>query len=93
MLRIGYMSFAAIELMPKIVHEFAKRYPDIELDLRYIRTQGQKIELSRNNIDLGFMLGPYQHPQLESRIFIARTLGRHSPGQSRAINKAIHNTR
>lgn len=65
-LRVGYMSFAAIDLMPRVVREFTRRYPDIELDLRYIRTQGQKIELSRNNIDLGFMLGPFRHPQIET---------------------------
>ncbi len=66
LLRIGYMSFAAIEWMPKVVREFASRYPDVELELKYLRTQGQKIELSRNNIDVGFMLGPFQHPQFET---------------------------
>lgn len=65
-LRIGYMSFAAIEWMPKLVAAFTEEYPDIDLELRYIRTQGQKIELARNSIDLGFMLGPFQHPQFES---------------------------
>ncbi|MBK8438840.1 MAG: LysR family transcriptional regulator [Rhodobacter sp.] len=65
-LRIGYMSFAAIEWMPQIVAAFTREYPDIDLELRYIRTQGQKIELARNSIDLGFMLGPFQHPQFET---------------------------
>ncbi|WP_291731427.1 LysR substrate-binding domain-containing protein [Leisingera sp. F5] len=66
-LRVGYMSFAALDLMPGVVREFTRRYPDIELELKYIRTQGQKIELSRNNIDVGFMLGPFKHPQFETR--------------------------
>lgn len=66
-LKIGYMSFAAMEVMPKVVREFTWRYPDIELELQYIRTQGQKIELSRNRIDAGFMLGPLSHPQFETR--------------------------
>lgn len=66
-LRIGYMSFAAMEIMPRVVREFTRRYPDIELELQYIRTQGQKIELSRNRIDAGFMLGPLSHPQFETR--------------------------
>ncbi len=69
-LRIGYMSFAAPELMPTIVREYTRRYPDIELELRYIRTQGQKIELSRNTIDVGFMLGPFKHPQFETRLMM-----------------------
>lgn len=65
-LRIGYMSFAAIELMPQAVAAFSTEYPDIELELRYIRTQGQKLELARNTIDLGFILGPFNHPQFET---------------------------
>jgi DNA-binding transcriptional LysR family regulator len=66
-LRIGYMSFAAMEVMPRVVREFTRRYPDIDLKLQYMRTQGQKIELSRNNLDAGFMLGPFSHPQYETR--------------------------
>lgn len=66
LLRIGYMSFASIEWMPKAVATYTKEYPDIDLELRYIRTQGQKIELARNTIDLGFMLGPFNQPQFET---------------------------
>ncbi len=64
-LRIGYMSFAAMEVMPQVVREFTRRFPDIELELQYIRTQGQKIELSRNKLDAGFILGPFSHPQFD----------------------------
>jgi LysR family transcriptional regulator, benzoate and cis,cis-muconate-responsive activator of ben and cat genes len=74
LLRIGYMSFAAIEWMPKVVREFTNRYPDVELELKYLRTQGQKIELSRNNIDVGFMLGPFQHPQFEAFSMVVEPL-------------------
>lgn len=65
-LRVAYMSFAAIEWMPRVVREFTRRYPDIDLELKYIRTQGQKIELARNSIDVGFLLGPFQNPQYET---------------------------
>lgn len=65
LLRIGFMSFAAIEWMPQAVAAFSNAYPDIDLELCYIRTQGQKIELARNGIDLGFMLGSFSHPQFE----------------------------
>ncbi len=65
-LRIAYMSFAAIEWMPRVVREFSERYPEIDLELKYIRTQGQKIELARNTVDAGFLLGPFQHPQYET---------------------------
>lgn len=65
-LQIGFMSFAAIEWMPRAVAAFSKEYPEVELELRYLRTQGQKIELARNTLDLGFMLGPFSHPQFET---------------------------
>ncbi len=51
--------------MLRVVREFTRRYPDIEPDPRYIRTRGQKIEPPRNNVDLGFVLGPFRHPQIE----------------------------
>lgn len=57
-LRIGYMTFAAIEIMPKIVAEFTRRYPDIGL-ITQARTQGQKMDLARNALDAGLMLGPF----------------------------------
>lgn len=66
LLRIGFMSFASIEWMPRAVAAFSKEFPDVELELRYVRTQGQKIELARNTLDLGFMLGPFHHPQFET---------------------------
>lgn len=64
-LRIGYMSFAAAGVMPDRVGPFAAAYPDIALELRYLRTQAQKLALSRGEIDCGFMLGPFQNPQFE----------------------------
>ncbi|MEP3275670.1 MAG: LysR family transcriptional regulator [Stappiaceae bacterium] len=69
-LRIGYMSFAAMEIMPRIVRQFTIRFPDIELELKYMRTQAQKIELSRNKLDVCFMLGPFVHPQYETRLIV-----------------------
>jgi DNA-binding transcriptional LysR family regulator len=73
-LRIAYMSFAAIDWMPRVVRTFTERYPDIELEIKYMRTQGQKIELARNTIDAGFLLGPFQHPQYETLLLSAEPL-------------------
>jgi LysR family transcriptional regulator, benzoate and cis,cis-muconate-responsive activator of ben and cat genes len=67
LIRIGYMSFAAMEIMPAVISEYALRYPDVKMELLYARTEGQKIELSRNKLDVGFMLGPFSHPQFETR--------------------------
>lgn len=64
-LRVAYMSFAATEVMPEAVKAYAARYPEIALDLKYLRTQEQKLALSRGEVDAGFMLGPFQNPQFE----------------------------
>jgi DNA-binding transcriptional LysR family regulator len=63
-MRIAYMSFAATEVMPEAVKAYAAAYPDIALELSYLRTQ-QKLALSRGEVDAGFMLGPFQNPQFE----------------------------
>jgi DNA-binding transcriptional LysR family regulator len=70
-LRIAYMSFAATEVMPQAVKAYAASYPDIALELSYLRTQQQKLALSRGEIDVGFMLGPFHNPQFE-QVAVAR---------------------
>ena len=64
-LRVAYMSFAATEVMPEAVKSYSTLFPDIALELRYLRTQAQKLAISRGEIDAGFMLGPFDHPQYE----------------------------
>lgn len=70
-LRIGYMSFAATELLPAAVRRYTTAYPDVALELRYLRTQAQKIALSRGELDAGYMLGPFRNPQFE-QLTVAR---------------------
>ncbi|MGD9915421.1 MAG: LysR family transcriptional regulator [Rhizobiaceae bacterium] len=65
-LRIAYMAFAATELMPRAVSRFRQLYPDIQVTLRYIRTQGQKLALADDDVDLGYMIGPFDHSDFES---------------------------
>lgn len=61
LLRIGYMSFAAIDVMPRVVRAFRSLHPDISIQITYVRTQGQKLALARDEIDVGFMIGPLLH--------------------------------
>lgn len=66
LLRVAYMAFAATELMPWAVSRFRQSHPHVEVELQYIRTQGQKLALANNQIDLGFMIGPFNHPEYDS---------------------------
>ena len=64
-LRLAYMSFAATEVMPGVIRDFAGAFPDVALELRYLRTQAQKLAISRGEVDAGFMLGPFQNPSFD----------------------------
>jgi DNA-binding transcriptional LysR family regulator len=64
--RVAYMAFAATELMPRAVARFGQLHPQIEVKLRYIRTQGQKLALANDEIDVGYMIGPFVHSEYHS---------------------------
>ena len=63
-LRIGFVSSAAIELVPDVVVAFRKKHPDVYLDLRNIRTTDQIEGLLNQSIDIGFVRMPLEHEQL-----------------------------
>jgi LysR family transcriptional regulator, benzoate and cis,cis-muconate-responsive activator of ben and cat genes len=65
-LRLAYMAFAATELMPNAVLRYRQLYPDVAVNLRYLRTQGQKLALAKDEIDLGYMIGPFNHADFHS---------------------------
>ena len=43
-----------------------RAHPDISVQITYIRTQGQKLALARDEIDVGFMIGPLEHQDFAS---------------------------
>ncbi|WP_193175275.1 LysR family transcriptional regulator [Oricola nitratireducens] len=73
-LRIAYMAFAATELMPSAVARFRQAHPHVDVALQYIRTQGQKLALANDEVDLGYMIGPFEHPDYNSVMLSSETL-------------------
>jgi DNA-binding transcriptional LysR family regulator len=65
-LRIAYMAFAALDIMPEAVARFRAAAPDVGIGLTYMRTQGQKLALAEGRIDLGYMIGPFDHGEFHS---------------------------
>jgi DNA-binding transcriptional LysR family regulator len=65
-LRLAYMAFAATELMPFAVSRYRRLYPHVDVNLRYIRTQGQKLALAHDEVDIGYMIGPFDHSDFHS---------------------------
>lgn len=59
-IRIGYMSFAAARLMPEAIACFKTIRPDVAFELIYLRSHAQKEALSRGDIDVGLMIGPWE---------------------------------
>ncbi|TVQ57897.1 MAG: LysR family transcriptional regulator [Rhodobacteraceae bacterium] len=65
-LRVGYMEFAATELLPETLARFRAAHPGVDVALRAMRTQGQKVALAQGEIDLGFLIGPFDHPDFHA---------------------------
>lgn len=74
LLRIGYMAFAATELMPRAVGRFQQRHPYVDIKLCYIRTQRQKLALVNDEIDVGYMIGPFDHSDFYSLLLTSEPL-------------------
>ncbi|HLS59000.1 MAG TPA: LysR family transcriptional regulator [Paracoccaceae bacterium] len=74
LLRVAYMAFAATELMPNAVARFQRHHPHVDVRLRYIRTQGQKLALANDEIDIGFMIGPFDHSEYHTILLASEPL-------------------
>lgn len=57
-IRIGFVSSAALEVVPSIAVAFRKRFPHVELELINLRTSTQLDQLSAKIIDIGFVRLP-----------------------------------
>jgi len=63
-LRISFVSSAALEVVPRIVVEFRKQFPEVTLDLTNLQTVGQVNELLEKTVDIGFLRLPLSNDQL-----------------------------
>jgi DNA-binding transcriptional LysR family regulator len=67
-LRIGFVSSAALEIVPGIVVAFRSLFPAVSLDLTNLRTSSQVKGLISESIDVGFVRLPLSHDQLTIRV-------------------------
>jgi DNA-binding transcriptional LysR family regulator len=69
LLRIGFISTAAIEIVPNIVRQFRSSNPDVELSLRSIPTAPQLQMFEAGSLDIGFLRLPIgEYPALDVQI-------------------------
>lgn len=64
-IRIAYMTFAGLSILPTALAEYRKLFPELAVSLSYQPTQDQRISLARGEIDVGLMLGPFKHTEFD----------------------------
>lgn len=74
LIRIGYMSFAAAHLLPLLIARFQTIRPAVRFQLTYMKSHAQKEALSRGDIDVGLMIGPWETETFESTRLSADSL-------------------
>lgn len=71
---VGYMAFAAGDLMPKGLARFIAARPHVAVTLRYASSQVQKIQLAAGEIDVGYLIGPLDHQDFASVVLSSEPL-------------------
>lgn len=68
-LRIAYTDFAINGRLPHMLRDFAGAHPDIRLNLIFMPTTAQHMALLQQTIDIGFMIGAFEHKTTSSLTF------------------------
>ncbi|BBK31871.1 DNA-binding transcriptional LysR family regulator [Stella humosa] len=61
---IGYMDFAISGPLPAILRGFREAWPQVDIALEHLWTERQHVALLDRRIDLGFLIGPFEHPDV-----------------------------
>ncbi|PWJ39298.1 hydrogen peroxide-inducible genes activator [Sediminitomix flava] len=67
-IRIGIIPTVASSLLPIIIPDFLKSFPELELDIVEITTERIQEELANENIDVGILATPLENENLEENI-------------------------
>lgn len=65
-INVAYMDFAVNRPLPFILKEFHARFERININLAHMSTERQKSALLDRKIDLGFLIGPFDNPDIAS---------------------------
>lgn len=74
LLRLGFVDSAAYELVPRFLHLYRSRWPDIELDLRHMSSDEQIVALRDHSLDLGIARASGDSTHVRSRTFANESL-------------------
>lgn len=65
-IRVAYMTFATSRFLTWPISRIEAENQDVELRLQYMRTAAQKLALVNGEIDVGYLLGAFEHPDFET---------------------------
>ncbi|HEY0327963.1 MAG TPA: LysR family transcriptional regulator [Rhodopseudomonas sp.] len=68
-LRVAYMDFAINGRLPELIRAFQRYHPEIRLELSFMPTSHQQTALLERRIDVGFMIGAFDHELVDSYAF------------------------
>ena len=63
---IGYMDFAISGPLPRILRAFRHKFADVDIVLDHLWTEKQQAFILDHAIDIGFLIGPFEHPEVAS---------------------------
>jgi DNA-binding transcriptional LysR family regulator len=66
-LRIAYMNFVTHDILGAVLNSFQSTSPRTRIELNYLGTLEQRTALRKQQIDVGFMLGPFSAPRIACR--------------------------
>lgn len=67
-LTVAYMDFAINGALPGILKDFRARCPGIRVALLHMWTEKQRQAILANDIDIGFLIGPFVGPEVASLV-------------------------
>ena len=67
-LAIGFITLVEYNVLPGLLGEFRRRYPDISLKLRVVMSDQQLAELESELLDVGLLTAPGNRPSLQHQL-------------------------
>ncbi len=73
-IRFGFVDNSICALLPPLVREFRRRFPDVEMNLEAMTRAEQSAALLDRRLDVGLMPGPLPKGDFESETFVSAPL-------------------
>lgn len=86
-LRIGFITTADYSVLPPLLLEFCRNYPDVVLSLAELTSDAQLREFADGNLDVGFVVAPLNDPDTHCEIIFSEPLIAALPAQHDLANE------